>query len=794
MLQNYLKIALRNLSKRKAFSFINIAGLAIGMACALLIFLSVRQDLAFDQGHAKADRIFRVLTIDEALGVTSTRVGITLPALGPTMKAELPEVEEAVRLNSIGRQLLSVGDKDLYAESTILAEPTFFDVFDFPLRAGDPATALAEPNTVVLTETMARRLFGDDEALGQTIRLNHDTDVRVTGIAADPPVTSSLQFDLLQSLVPGPDDDQQGLRAFLDSWNSISLTTFVVLRDPATAESLLPRMEEIIRRNEVGENFSVTLQPLADVHLRSSDILFDESTGKSDQGYVYGLSAVAIFVLLIACFNFMNLATARSAERAREVGLRKTMGANRTQLIWQHLGESLFLCALAFVVAFGLVAASLPAINAALNKQLALGVLADPVFVLLLIGVALFVALLAGAYPAFVLSQFEPATVLKGSFQRSTRGGLLRRALVVTQFTASVVMIIGALVVSDQLGFIMQTNMGYQRDQVLVLELGDPQLQRNGEALEAALRRDPAIADVAQASSVPGRQLGRRGVLPEGASEDDTWIISAFGIDEHFIPMMGMELAAGRNFSPAFGTDTTEAVLLNEAAVRAFGWTDAVGKHLTYGETERTVVGVVKDFHYASVRHQVEPLMMLYQPRQAPLLAVKLRPTDLPQTLAAVEGAWREVNPDYPFEYSFLDQEFARQYQEEANFARLSRGFTILAIIVACLGLFGLATFTAEQRRKEIGVRKVLGASVPGLVALLSKDFLALVGVAFVIAAPLAYFVMRDWLADFAYRIALGPGVFLLAGGLALAIALLTVSYQALRAATTDPVKALRYE
>lgn len=792
MLQNYLKIALRNLSKRKAFSFINIAGLAIGMACALLIFLSVRQDLSFDRSHAKADRIFRVLTIDEALGVTSTRVGITLPALGPTMEAELPEVEESVRLNGVGRQLMTVGDKDLYAEATVLAEPSFFAVFDFPLRAGDPATALAEPNTVVLTKSTARRLFGDDEALGQTITLNHDTDVRVTGVAADPPVTSSLQFDLLQSLVPGP--DQEGFQQFLDSWNSISLTTYVVLRDPAAAASVLPRMEEIIRRNEVGENFSVTLQPLADVHLRSSDILFDESTGKSDQGYVVGLSAVAVFVLLIACFNFMNLATARSAERAREVGLRKSMGANRSQLVWQHLGESLLLCVVAFVVALGLVAASLPVINAALGKQLALGVLADPAFVLLLVGVMLFVALLAGAYPAFVLSQFQPAAVLKGSFGGSARGGLLRRALVVTQFAASVVMIVGALVVSEQLGFIMDKNMGYQRDQVLVLELGDAQIQRNADALEAALRRTPSVAGTAQATSMPGRQLGRRGVLPEGASEEDVWIISALSIDDQFLPTMGMELAAGRNFSPAFGTDTTEAVLLNEAAVRAFGWTDAVGKHLTFGQTERTVVGVVKDFHYASVRHQVEPLMMLYQPEQNPLLAVKLRPTDVAGTLAAVEGAWREVNPDYPFEYSFLDQEFARQYQEEANFARLSRGFTVLAIVIACLGLFGLATFTAEQRRKEIGVRKVLGASVPGLVALLSKDFLALVGVAFVIAAPLAYFVMRDWLADFAYRIALGPGVFLLAGGLALAVALLTVSYQALRAATTDPVKALRYE
>ena len=792
MLQHYLLVALRNFRKRHGFSLINIAGLAVGMACALLIFLSVRQDLAFDRFHTKADRIFRVVTFDRALGVSSNRVGITLPPLGPALEDQLPEVEAAARLSGQGRQLLTVGERDLYAETAFLADAGVFRVFDFPLLEGDARTALAEPATVVLTQATARRLFGDEDPLGKTVRLNHEDDVRVTGVVADPPVTSSLQFDLLQSLVPPA--DEAGWRDWLAGWNSISMTTYVVLRDPAAAASLEPQMNAILRANDVGENFTVGLQPLGDVHLASSDVLFDESVGKSDRGYVVGLAVVAVFVLLIACFNFMNLSTARAADRAREVGLRKTLGATRGQLVRQHLGESLVLTAAAFVLALGLVAAGLPLVNAALGKQLSLGLLLDPVLLALVVGVALVVGLLAGLYPALVLSGFQPAAVLRGSYKRSGGGALLRRVLVVTQFAASVVMIVGALVASRQLGYILHRDAGFDREQVLLLEQNDPQLQARGPALEDALRGLPGVAGLAEASTVPGRQLGRTGVLPEGAPEDEPWIASILTIDDRFVPVMGMTMAAGRNFSRAFGTDTSEALLINEAAARAFGWTDAVGRHVRLGGEERTVVGVVRDFQYASARHEIEPLLMLYEPDGNGLLALKVRPGGLPQTLAAVEQAWKRVNPGYPFEYTFLDQEFARQYREEANFALLARGFTGLAILIACLGLLGLAAFTAEQRRKEIGVRKVLGASVPGLVALLSRDFLALVLVAFVVAVPVAYLVMRHWLEGFAYRIPLGPGVFALAGLLAVAVALATVSAQALRAATADPVNALRAE
>ena len=791
MLKNYLTIALRNLRKRRAYSFINVAGLAIGMACSMLIFLSVRHDLSFDRFHAKADRIYRVLTIDRALGVSSQRVGITLPALGPAMEAELPEVERVVRLNTAGRSLVSYEDTDLYAENVVYAEAALFEIFDFGVRSGD-AGGLREPGTVVLTEALARRIFGEADPVGRTVTLDDDAELRVVAVAEDVPANSHLVFDAVVSYVPSKDQPQ--LEQFLSSWGSISMTTYALLRSPEDAAGLPEKLEAIIRRNDVGENFSVTVQPLADVHLRSSDILFDESSGKSDVEYVYGLSAVAVFVLLIAAMNFMNLATARSAERAREVGMRKVLGAERRQLVGQFLGESVLLCALAFVLAVGLVKAALPLVNTALGKSLALDLLSEPVLVLYLAGLALGVALLAGSYPAFVLSGFSPLVVLKGTFSRGRRGALLRRALVVTQFAASAVMIIGALVVAEQLRYIMEKQMGYDRDQVVVLSLGGPALQEKAATLRDELVRQPGVVAAATSGSVPGRQLGRTGVQPEGAAEDDVWIMSVFGIDDRFVPLMDIELAAGRNYGREHGTDQQEAILINEAAARALGWQDPVGKHLTLGQQQRTVVGVVKDFHFASVRHQIEPLMMLYVPEGAPLLSLKLDAQQIPAALASIEAAWKRLYPDHPFEYSFLDSEFAEQYREEANFAVLARGFTLLSIFVACLGLFGLASFTAEQRTKEIGVRKVMGASVPGLVLLLSKEFTRLVVVALVVAAPVAYFVMHHWLEDFAYRIDLSPWIFAVAGALALAIAWVTVSYQAVRAALTDPVKALRYE
>jgi putative ABC transport system permease protein len=794
MFKHYILIALRSLRKRKGYSFLNIAGLTVGMAAGILILLAVRHDLSYDRFHEKADRIYRVVTIDSAFGVSSQRVGMTIPALAPAAEAAFPEIEAAVRLVGGGQQLFSVGERDIYAEAVFLADSTFFRVFDFELLVGHAPTALVEPNTIVLTESMAHRLFGDADPMGQTVRSNQQDDFRVTGIVADPPPNSHLVFDAIASLYPTDSEADGGFANWLQSWTGIGMIGYFLLDSPESAAALEPKLEALLREREVNPVWSVALQPLTDIHLRSTDVVFDVNAGKSDISYVWGLGLVGLFVLLIAAFNFMNLSTARSADRAREVGVRKVSGAETGQLVAQHLGESLVTGMIAFVLALGLVALMLPILAATFDRQLGLYLLADPVAILGLLGLAVVISLLAGSYPAFVLSRFDPLIVLKGSFQRSTRGEALRKGLVVTQFAASVVMIVGTLVVTQQLDHIMERNMGYNRDQVVALSVGGQNLQAQAPALREELERMPAVTGVARSNTLPGRGLGRLGLQPEGTAEEDVWITSVIVIDHDWLDLLEVELAAGRNFSLEYGTDQQEAIIINEATARELGWDDPVGRRIQAAGQNRAVVGVVKDFHFASVRHRVEPLVMLYNPNGGSTMSIRLAATDVRQALDTIEETWTRLYPDYPFEYSFLSDEFAELYREEAHFAVLSRGFAWLAIFIACLGLFGLAAFTAQQRTKEIGVRKVLGASTPRLVALMSRDFLLLVGIAFVIAVPIAYWAMGRWLEDFAYRITLGPGIFLLAGGAALAIALLTVGYHAVRAATADPVKAIRAE
>jgi putative ABC transport system permease protein len=792
MLGHYILIALRSLRKRKGYSFLNVSGLTVGMACGILILLAVRHDLSYDRFHDNAERIYRVVTIDRAFGVSSQRVGMTIPALAPAAETAFPEIEAAVRLVSGGQQLFSVGERDLYAESVFLADSTFFRVFDFELLVGHWARALVEPNTVVLTETMARRLFGDADPMGQTVRASQQDDYRVTGIVADPPPNSHLVFDALVSLYPTDSEEDTGFRQFLESWTGIGMITYFLLDRPGSAAGLEPKLEALLREREVNPVWSVTLQPLADIHLRSTDIVFDVNEAKSDIAYVWGLGLVGLFVLLIAAFNFMNLSTARSADRAREVGVRKVTGANRGQLIGQHLGESVVLGTIAFVLALALVALLLPVLAATFDRQLGLYLLADPLFLLALAGLALVISLLAGSYPALVLSRFDPLVVLKGSFKSSARGEVLRKGLVVTQFTASVVIIVATLVVSGQLEHIMERNMGYNRDQVVAVSINNQALQAQAPALREELERMPSVRGVARSNTLPGRGLGRLGIVPEGADEDDTWITSVMSINEDWLDVLEVELAAGRNFSPEYGTDQQEAILINEATARELGWDDPVGRQITAAGQQRRVVGVVKDFHFASVRHRVEPLVMLFNPTGGSTMSIRLAVGDVRTSMAQIEEAWTRLYPDYPFEYSFLSDEFAQVYREEAHFATLARWFAGLAIFIACLGLFGLAAFTAQQRTKEIGVRKVLGASTAGLVALVSREFLGLVLLAFVLAIPLAYWALNRWLEDFAYRISIGPGVFALAGMIALVIAMLTVGYHALRAANADPVRAIR--
>jgi putative ABC transport system permease protein len=793
MFTNYLKIAFRSLLKSRNTSIINIAGLSIGFACCILIFLFVQYETSYDRFHAKADRIYRVLTIDEALGVSSNLVGITMPMMGAAMEAEFPEVVNKVRMLPQGRQLISHDQQGHYTEHFAYAEPSLFEVFDFKLIDGDTESALSQPNTVVFTESMAKRTFGDKDPIGQRIDLGNQTGLEVVALMEDVPQQSHLNFDVIVSMEQA--DTTSGFYQFINSWRSISMVTYVEMADNVDEMAVETKIEPLIRANDVGENFKVTLQPLSDVHLQSSGILFENyNLNKTDSGYVYTLAAVGFFVILIASFNFMNLSTARSANRAQEVGVRKVFGAFRIQLINQFIIESVVLCLVSLVLALGLVAITSPMINLPIAGNLALFALSQPAWI---IGALLFatgLGILSGSYPAFMLSAFNPISTLRGAFKTSARGVTLRKGLVIFQFTISAVMIIGTAIVYDQLQHQRNIDKGFNPDQVMTLNVGDPGLQENLSVLINKLEQSPNILKTARTQGMPGRTFGRRGVRPEGAAEEDTWIISVFGFDDDFMELMDMEIVAGRGYDEQISTDQSEAILINESMAKELDWEEPLGKTITMGQQERRVIGVVKDFHFTNMRHKIEPLAMFYSPDNGGNLALKFNANNTSETISFVQAAWDEVFPNSPLEYGFFDQEFGQQYASDEQFGRLVFSFTWLAIFIACLGLFGLSAFTAEQKTKEIGVRKVLGASISGIVMLLSKQFSLLIVIAMLLAVPIAYYAMSLWLGDFEYRVAINPMWFVLSAVVAFAIALITIVFQAVKAATADPVRALRYE
>jgi putative ABC transport system permease protein len=789
MLKNYLVTAIRNLRKYKGYTLINVMGLAIGMAASLLIFLYVHRELSYDQFHSKADRIQRVLLLDKNLGVTNTYAGITFVAQGPEIPRDIPEVEESVRIMSRGRQAVRIDDRRYYIRRMALADPTIFKIFDFKLLRGDPDTALQDPYSMVLSEIQATALFGDENPVGKTL-IWGEYELRITGTLDSIPANSHLQFDALVSLnfpvVEGGFGEQ------LLSWGWISAPTYVLLEEGASDTDLEEKLIGVLRKNGIDENFAVTNQPLKDVHLHSKNVVFDNhNQNKGDAGYVYAMAAVAVFIMLIAIFNFMNLSTARSHSRAREVGMRKVVGAQRRQLIGQFLGESLLLCVIGLVLAVGLAVSTGLYLNSHHGMTLDFAVLLRPgIWGALLVGTFL-TGLLAGSWPAFVLSAFRPTHVLRGRGAAGGHGMTMRKVLVLVQFSISIALIISSGVVYKQINFIRHKDMGYDREQIMTIQL-DRESISSFEPLVDQLSQSPAILSWSASGNVPGRTMSRNGIIPEGATEEESWIVSTMTMDENFLDTLSIELLEGRNFAPDFGTDAEESVIINEAAVRALGWEEPVGK--TFNTGDLTVVGVIKDFHFATLRHVVEPLVIRYRPGANGLLSIKLKSGSIPEGVNHTEKVWNGLFPGLQLEYVFLDEEFDMLYRQEKSFGSLTGGFTGLAVFIACLGLFGLASHTVAQRTKEIGIRKVLGAGSLGLVALLSKTYLKLVLLANLIAWPVAYWLMRRWLMDFAYRSELGIGMFLLSMAAAAVIALFTVSFHSIRAANSDPVRALRYE
>ena len=806
MLTNYLKIAYRNLVRQKGYAFINIAGLVVGIACCVLIGTYLYEELSYDRHHTQADRIYRVTNLELATGKQWAPIG---PPVGLALAEQIPEVELVVRfLPLLGDAVLGTQAEQFKAPEGMYADASVFAAFTVPLLQGNPETALVEPNTIVLTEQMARKYFGPTDPLGQTLTLNGNYDLRVTGVMQDVPPTTHLPFHFLISI--------STFYALAGDWVDEAKTwsgfyTYLLLGAGHTAEAIEERLPGFINAfyepqgaGPSTDDRQLVLQPLTEIHLHSHLEKEVQPNGKAL--YVRLLGSMAVFLLLLAVINFVNLATARSAERAREVGIRKTLGAVREGLIGQFLIESVLLVLAAFVAAYALVQGVLPFFRQLSGKALAGGVLAEPVVLLGLVGLALILGVLAGSYPAFGLARLQPTLVLKGGRLSVGRGTRLRERLIVVQFVVAISLLAGTLIFYQQMQFLTTTTLGFDKEHLIDVRVGpaaEQEVGRHADVLKRELLQQPAVAAATLVSGIPGErhplqrfEFVRRDRDDREETEQQMRVV--FGADRDYVSALGLALRYGQDFTNVQATDTSGAFLLNEAAVRALGLTpeQAVGRVFRWSNEGYTgeIIGVVEDFHYASLHSRIDPLVIPLRPQFANSHLVVRVTGPVEEALIRVEAVWEQVIPGTPFDYAFLDAQFDALYRSEMRMSQVVMAFSIMALFIACLGLFGLASFTAERRTKEIGVRKVLGASVTSIVGLLSADFLKLVGIAFIIAAPVAYFAMRRWLEGFAYRVEIGPGLFLAVGLLVFLIALATVSYQAIRAATADPVKSLRYE
>jgi putative ABC transport system permease protein len=793
MIKNYLRVALRNLWRHKGFSFLNIMGLTIGMSACFLVFLYVKFELSYDDFHSKGDRIYRIVT-DIVNPSETLKLSVAAPAMPVAAKRDFPEIEKTVRFDP-GNMLVRRGELQIQEENMAYADSTFFEIFDFPLLKGNPVTALREPYSVVLSETAAKKYFGTADPMGQHLLLTDQSNpATVTGIMKDMPENSELKEDMLVASYSGPGDSSRD-----QNWGGFGDLSYFLLKPNTDAHALQKKFPAFLENHigkfmkENNQSYEYILEPLKDVYLKSTR----GGTASGNLTNVYVFSIVGIFILLIAGINFVNLTTARSMERAREVGIRKVIGAERTQLTVQFLGESVILCIIAFVLSVGLCALLVPSFNFLAGKTISTGIFHHPSYILTLLAIGVGIGLLAGIYPALVLSGFQPIVVLKGRFASGNKGMLLRKGLVISQFTISIGLIVATLLVGVQLNYMRHQELGFSKEQELVL---DTQGDNHKNALKEEIRGLPGVSSVAMSSNTPGSgAMNAYSIIQNQKGEMQICSPDLFFVDFDFIPQYQMKLIAGRAFSRAFGADTAQALILNEAGVRMLGYhspQDAIGRDFSQWGRKGKIIGVVKDFHYQSLRQTIRPLSMRIQPGDCSMISVKVHTADLKKTIASIERSWKTIIPYRPFSYFFVDDMFDRQYRAEDRFGRLFLYFAVLAIFISCLGLLGLASYATVQRTKEIGVRKVLGASVGGIVSLLSKDFLILVGIAFAFATPVSFFLMKNWLEGFAYRINIFSAwwIFAVGGVAAFAIALLIISFQSVRAAVVNPVKSLRSE
>jgi putative ABC transport system permease protein len=807
MLKNYIIIAARNFIKHWFFSLINVLGLSVGLACSILLLLYVFDELSYDRFYPTFDRVYRI-GLDGKIGEQELLVTSTPAPMAPTIRAEFPEVETAVRLRESGIPVVRYKDKVFSEEDWIYADSTFFQVFPVRFIMGNPAQALAQPNSLVLTASTAQRYFGDENPMGKIVTMDKDEQLAITGVIEDFPGNSHFHFSMLQTMLDHSDRDSP-------IWVNNSYTTYVLLKEGADLADFEAKVDDLVYRYvapqaepalgitidqffESGGRWEYPIQPLTSIHLRS-ELLGDFEPG-GDITFIYILIIVAVFIIILAAINFMNLATARSASRAREVGVRKTLGAHQSQLVQQFISESVLLGLISLIVALVLIQLVLPAYNNFTGKILAVPYLEHWWVIPTLLAFAILTGLLAGAYPALFMAAFNPVTVLKGGLSVRPGKQYLRNGLVVFQFTISMILLVGALIIEGQLRYIRNMPKGFKQEHLLVVDKYDD-LRSQGRVMKEDLLTRTDITAASGSEGIPGLEFNNDINVYQVAGDMEMHMLWRTYTDADFADTYELELVSGRFFSDEMATDTL-AVVLNEAAVKTMGLTNPLNSiiHSPDGEDEESdrlhVIGVVRDFHFESFHQPIHPLVFRQYrgSRAGRKLTLRVNTNDLPATLAAVETQWDQFANGQVFEYYFYEDVFNRSYTTEQQSGRLIITFAGLAIFIACLGLFGLGAFMAQQRTKEIGIRKVLGASEAGIVTLLSRDIVKLVVLAGLLCVPVAYYLMQNWLENFAYRITLSPVPFLEAGLLSLIIALVTVSYQAVKASLANPVDSLRYE
>ena len=783
MLKNYLKIAIRNLSRQKVFSAINIIGLAIGLACGIMLSLWIFDEISFDKFHENGNNIYRVLE-NQSYSSQNMQVAVTPAPMAEAMKDDFPEIVSITRYNSGYSQTIEVGEKKFEETNGAFADADFFEMFSFPIIKGSQ-NPLADVNSIVLTETIAEKLFGYTEVVGKIVSI-YDLDLKVTAVISDVPRNSHISFGYVlpfQIIVDRNPD--------LDNWGSNSIYTYVQLINGTSCEEMTGKIKMYLKENRESSNSELYLQPITKTYLHSVGLVADYG-GMGDFRYIILFSIIAVFIIIISSVNFISLSTARYTKRAKEVGLRKVVGSQRSQLIWQFLGESMLLLLISLGVALVLVEFCLPAFNNISAKQLSLLYLLNPEMLTGLIVFVIILGFLTGIYPAFMLSSFKPVTALKGSQVTSSKGAAFRKVMVVTQWTLSIILIISTLMISKQLQFMKNKKLGFEKEHIVYTNIrGFGEL----DALKEELLKHPGVENVSATSKLPNRIVSSApGSVWEGKNDEETFLVHYNIVDYDFIETFKIEIAEGRSFSQEFSDEENFGVLLNEEAIKQMGLEDPIGKEYSFWGNEGEIVGVMKDFHFKSLHNPIEPMLFMVFKDYVDYLVVRIAANESTNTISFLEETMDRFDPENSHEFRFFDERYNAMYNSEQQMGIILKIFTGLAIFIACLGLFGLSTFMTQQRTKEIGIRKVLGANVPNIVIILSKEFTKWVIIANMIACPVAYFILNSLLQNFAYRVTIGYQIFGVTIILSILIAIFTVSFQTIKAANSNPVKALKYE